>query len=317
MRITEKMIILRMFSKKGDKETDKEKVVKGRDIAAGIGIGTAAGIAGVAANSAFVKKLRNAKSIDPEEEKKLREELIKKAKKQGTRTINTNAENSMAVGTSEGKVIRKALAKLAKKDRKKYEAIKEATKYPGMDGVLEHIGKDQIILGKGRLSEADVLSHELGHTQFLEKGRSKDVIAKTAHRLNAVSKMGTMGLTGSAVYGAHGYANGLKAAKMESEGKKESFGHRIKATGLPALVAAPILITEGAATGKGLKLLKQAGASKRAMKTARKTLGNAYGTYASIAAGNVAAGEGGRLVGKAVGKKRYKKEKEKEKENKK
>jgi hypothetical protein len=112
------MIILRMFSKKGDKETDKEKVVKGRDIAAGIGIGTAAGIAGVAANSAFVKKLRNAKSIDPEEEKKLREELIKKAKKQGTRTINTNAENSMAVGTSEGKVIRKALAKLAKKDRK-------------------------------------------------------------------------------------------------------------------------------------------------------------------------------------------------------
>ena len=185
------------------------------------------------------------------------------------------------------------------------------------------MGKDRIILGKGRLSEADVLSHELGHTQFLEKGRSKDVIAKTAHRLNSVSKLGTTGLNPQnylmrpAVYGAHGYASGLKAAKMESEGKKESFGHRIKAAGLPALVAAPMLIAEGAATGKGLKFLKQAGASKGAMKTARKSLGNAYGTYASLAAGNVVAGEGGRLVGKAVGKKRYKKEKEKEKENKK
>ena len=312
-----------MFSKKGDRKTDKEKVVKGRDIAAGFGIGVAAGTAGAAANSAFGEKLKNAKSIDPKEEKKLREELIKRAKKQGTRTINTNAENSMAVGTPEGKIIRKALTKLAKKNRKKYETLKEAVGYSGMDGVLEHVGKDRMILGKGRLSEADVLSHELGHTQFLEKGRSKDVIAKTAHRLNTVSKMGTTGLdprkylTRSTVYGAHGYASGLKAAKMESEGKKESFGHRIKAAGLPALVAAPILISEGAATGKGLKLLKQAGASKGAMKTARKSLGNAYGTYASLAAGNVVAGEGGRLVGKAVGKKRYKKEKEKEKENKK
>lgn len=312
-----------MFSKKGDKETDGKKIVKGRDIAAGLGIGTAAGIAGVAANSAFGKKLKKAKSIDPEEEKKLREELIKRAKKQGTRTINTNAENSMAVGTQEGKVVRKALTKLAKKNRKTYETLKESAKYSGMDGVLEHMGKDRIILGKGRLSEADVLSHELGHTQFLEKGRSKDVIAKTAHRLNSVSKMGTSGLnpqnylTRPAFYGTHGYINGLKAAKMESEGKKESFGHRIKAAGLPALVAAPMLIAEGAATGKGLKFLKQAGASKRAMKTARKSLGSAYGTYASLAAGNVVAGEGGRLVGKAVGKKRYKKEKEKEKENKK
>ena len=307
-----------MFSKKGDKETDRKKIVKGRDIAAGLGIGTAAGIAGVATNSAFGERLKNAKSIDPKEEKKLREELIKKAKKQGTRIINTNAENSLAVGTPEGKVIRKALAKLAKKNRKAYETVKDAARYSGMDGALEHTGKDRIILGKGRLSEADVLSHELGHTQFLEKGRSKDVIAKTAHRLNTVSKMGTTGsdpkkyLTRSAFYGTHGYIEGLEAAKMESEGKKESFGHRIKAAGLPALVAAPMLIAEGAATGKGLKLLKQAGASKRAMKTARKSLGNAYGTYASLAAGNVVAGEGGRLVGKAVGKKRYKKEKEKE-----
>ena len=70
-------------------------------------------------------------------------------------------------------------------------------------------------------------------------------------------------------------------------------------------MAAPLLIGEGAASVKGYKLLKKAGASKEALKVTRKSLRNAWGTYASMAASPVAVGEASRLVGKAVGKKKY------------
>ena len=150
------------------------------------------------------------------------------------------------------------------------------------------------------------------------RGDQKNVVAKGAHKFNALSKFGTTGIGDlnkayprmAAVYGIHGYASGLKAAKDESEGKKESKWNKVRAVAVPAMVSAPMLISEAAASRKGLKLLKQAGASKEAMKVAKKSLGNAHGTYASLAAGNIVAGEGGRLVGKAVGKRRRNSQKE-------
>ena len=79
-------------------------------------------------------------------------------------------------------------------------------------------------------------------------------------------------------------------------------------------MVAPLLVAEGAASVKGYKLLKKAGASKEALKVTRKSLGNAHGTYASLAAAPVAVGEASRLVGKAVGKKKYGKNKKDKKE---
>ena len=241
------------FSKKGKKEEEEKKpqikgdVVAGGAASAAIGVGSS--YAGMKSNDFFAKRLLRGKGINPEEEKILREKLIEKAKKQGTGVLKRDSPNSFATETAEGKLYRPLLKKLAKKDREAYKSFKEAADKK-LPGAIENLGRDRIILGKGRLSEADILSHELGHTQYVHKGRSKNFVVKGAHKLNNLSKYGTIGIGDekksypltAAAYGVHGYPSGLKAAKDESEGKKESKWNKVRAVAVPAMVSAPMLI---------------------------------------------------------------------------
>ena len=119
-----------------------------------------------------------------------------------------------------------------------------------------------------------------------------------------------MGSAGAIVGGVTGYKSGLKAAKLESEGKKEGGWNKVKGAAIPAVMVAPVLVAEGAASRHGIKLLKEAGASKEAIKAAKKNLGKAWGTYAAIGSAPVITGAGSRAIGKAVGKKRYGKKEE-------
>ena len=302
------MIILRQytFSKKENKDSEKDKKPSNRkalELGAGLGVGI--GVSGINRIGKKIGKeilLKKGDEIKlPEEENsKLKSALKKQAKDQGTKIVEfPDLDNSSATeGGIAGRFLRKLLN--TKKSKDQY------------DPIMEHIGTDTIILGKGRNSDADTLAHELGHTQFAHRKRSKNFIAKAAHELSGLSKLGTSNKA-NVLYAASGFKNGLKSAKAKAEGKKEKAWDKIKSVAVPALVSAPLLITEASASGKGLKMLKKAGASKEFMKQSKKALGAFYGTYALQAGGSIASGYAGRLLGKAVGKKKYKNKEEKNK----
>ena len=301
------MIILRQytFSKKENKDSEKdEKSSKRKALGAGLGVAAVTDV-GRGIGQVILNKKGDEIRLSEEENSKLKSALKKQAKDQGTKIVEfPDLDNSSA---TEGGILGRYLHKLLNK----YPAeLRENLKKS--DPTIEYIGTDTIILGKGKNSDADVLAHELGHTQFTHRKRSKDFIAKAAHELSGLSRLGTSNKA-NVLYAASGFKNGLKSAKAKAEGKKEKTWDKIKSVAVPALVSAPMLITEASATGKGLKMLKNAGASKESMKQAKKALGAALGAYALQAGGSIASGYAGRLIGKAVGKKKYKNKEEKNK----
>ena len=303
------MIILRQytFSKKENKDSEKDKKSSNRKaLGAGLGIAVVTDVGRGLGQGILMKKADEIR-LSEEENSKLKSALKKQAKDQGTKIVEfPDLDDSMA---TEGGIMGRSFHKLLNKYPKLKEDLKKS------DPITEHIGTDTIILGKGKTSDADVLAHELGHTQFIHRKRSKNFIAKAAHEISGLSKLGTSNKA-NVLYAASGFKNGLKSAKAKAEGKKEKTWDKIKSVAVPALVSAPLLISEASASGKGLKMLKKAGASKESMKQAKKALGAAYGAYALQAGGSIASGYAGRLIGKAVGKKKYK-NKNKEEKNKK
>ena len=300
------MIILRQytFSKKENKDSEKdEKSSKRKALGAGLGIAVVTDVGRGLGQGILMKKADEIR-LSEEENSKLKSALKKQAKDQGTKIVEfPDLDNSMA---TEGGIMGRSFHKLLNKYPKLKEDVKKS------DPTIEYIGTDTIITGKGRNSDADVLAHELGHTQFTHRKRSKNFIAKAAHELSVLSELGTSNKA-NVLYAASGFKNGLKSAKAKAEGKKEKTWDKIKSVAVPALVSAPLLISEASASGKGLKMLKKAGASKESMKQAKKALGAAYGAYALQAGGSIASGYAGRLLGKAVGKKKYKNKEEKNK----
>ena len=303
-------IIRKIYSETKKKSEDGEKQL--RD-GATIGLGGMVGLTGLQYLSH--KDFMNSK-ITAADEEAVRKALLDKARKQGIKISSINLNNSAYTGGSNGKTVRKGLAALVKKlnksgQRKKAKDLMEGVK-EGSGGLLKHLGKDHIVLGnKENLSSADVLSHELGHAQYLKDGRSKNIIAKGAHKAMIPAKIASSGL-GIGLSAVHGFRSGVKSEKLKQEGKNESKWNKVKSVAIPAIAVSPLLIGEGAATIKGLKMMKQVGASKELLKQSRKRLGAAFGTYTGAALKPVVAGEAGRIAGKGYAKMRNKKNKEKE-----
>lgn len=163
----------------------------------------------------------------------------------------------------------------------------------------------------GKHNDADVLAHEIGHSNYLRSGRSKSIIGKAAHKGYQASSIATVSPIGHLGIAANGFHSGMKSAKLKAEGKKESTWNKVRAAAVPAALAAPLLVAEGKASLNGLKNMKKLGASKELMKESRKRLGAAWGTYAGQAAvKSIALGEGSRLAGKGIGSMIYKKKKD-------
>ena len=240
-------------------------------------------------------------------------------------TWQADGENSAYVeGGNIGRLIRKAWNTIKKKDPKAVKEVKDSLKKIGNQDLgngmtldyLKHIGTDTVVLGgNGKLSDADVLAHELGHSLYDHKGRSKDIIGKAAHATMFPSKIltdkvlntkaGTVGMA------AIGFRSGMKSAERKAKGENDTIWNKTKSVAIPLAITAPTLIGEAAASRQGIKMLKKHGASKDALKIARKSLAGAWGTYAAKdALKPIVVGEGSRLVGKGVGTVKYKKRKE-------
>lgn len=300
-------LIRKVFSKKTDDDSKKSAAAQ-----AGIGAGLVLGADNIG-NTITKKSAKALKtSLTAADKDIIRDKLVKSAKKQGIKVIeDPTGKNSAYLGAKEGKITRKILAKtlkVGKKHMSKRELLgmlegveKGMDEASGIKGVFRNMGKDAIILGKGDLSEADVLSHELGHAQYLRKGRSKSVVGKVSHKLNPISKAST-GSVGTVAAAINGFKAGQKAVKSKKEGKKESTWNKLRAVAVPAAMAAPLLIAEGKASLNGLKAMKKAGASKELLKQSRKRLAGAWGTYAGHASKNVIVGAGARELGKGYEK---------------
>lgn len=146
---------------------------------------------------------------------------------------------------------------------------------------------------------ADYLSHELGHRHY-HKEKAKtigDKIGKAAHKLYKwTGSSRNPGLITPVVSIANGIHSGVIKANKEAKGEEESKFNRHKAWAVPLALSTPVLISEGMASKHGIKLLKESGAGKEAIKEAKKRLGQAFGTYATGALSAVGLGEFSRAV---------------------
>lgn len=270
-------------------------------------------------------------SEDKEEEKKKRRKEKEKAKKAiavGTAGGTIGAIGvSGAINAAEGNKYQKHERVVTKDSQEINEKLRSRARQMGINikggGSSYYNPKDDTITISS--NNPATLAHELGHAS-MRKNRSHDPIGKLVHTkpANIVSR-GYINLSaGAGGYGPYkiakaanlglGISQGYKAAKKEEEGdEKASKKHLRRSVTIPAALAAPALIQEAAASRKGLKYLRESGASEETMKNARRTLGHAFGTYAGAAAMPILTSASGAAIGYGVGKLKSKKKSKKSK----
>ena len=165
--------------------------------------------------------------------------------------------------------------------------------------------KTDTVMGLGSKKGADLLSHELGHRHYF-KDKDAGKVSKAAHKI--YEKTGGSLVNGYIAPAATGVTAGIitgkRKARKEDKGEKESIVNKHASWVAPIIASSPMLISEAAASRHGIKSLKEAGASKEYIKGARKSLGTAFGIYATKAL----AGAG---IGAATKHAAYRKEKRK------
>lgn len=165
------------------------------------------------------------------------------------------------------------------------------------------IGKEQILLGKdGPFSDADVLSHEFGHAEYLSKHGSGGKIGRAINNVaaNLEGYVRNKRINNKIVrsgFFLNGLHSGYKSEKKKEEGKKPGAFTKYKSIIAPIAMNLPILAAEGLASRKGYKLMKEAGADKETLRMARNRLRAAMGSYVAPAIGDIALGGFGHIAG--------------------
>lgn len=139
----------------------------------------------------------------------------------------------------------------------------------------------QILVDSTGKGPSSVLAHEIGHAKFDKSGLGKmtqNIPARLAFNMSSLASP----LAG--VGAGYGIDDDRKALAVSA--------------GVPLAIAAPTLLSEGAATMKGLSHLRRAGATPAQMAAARKTLLRAFGSYAGKAGMDTGLGVGGYGVGR-------------------
>lgn len=318
---------IRKFSSNGGGENNDDLVKAG--VAGTSGVTLLAGSTPVIKKSSVnhFKKLLDSKTENIKDNKDILEKLKREAKSQGIKVLENvdGFPNSAYLGSYEGKKFRNKIAKLYKKGKRTNnpELIKEANELKKHlssnlpKDIANSYGKDTIALGLNSNSSS-ILAHELGHAQHYNK-RSGSLVGKIAHKLyapsntvvnlaNSDNKVKKIGVNG--IFAGGGFRRGKNSVSTDENGNiKINKKKALKSALIGASVSVPVLISEAAASRKGLKTLKKLGASKELLKSARRDLGNAYGTYLGVSLKPVASEIGGHGLGVAYGIAREKKNK--------
>lgn len=308
-------VLRKLFSEEKLKRKKRENI--GAKKAAALLGGTAVTKASQMIEMNELSPFSHFEALNNKESKMVKDKLINKVKKQGTKIVkDPSFDNSAFLGTKTGKAYRNATAAYAKHLRKKGLSNEKISRHiesignfasSGNKNVWKNLGKDTIVMGS--VDGTDVLSHELAHSKYMVKGRSKMGLGKLSHKAYEASSRSTLSPIGAIASSINGYKSGVKAQKLKSEGKKESSWNKHRAWIVPTAMAAPMLVAEAAASKKGLNLMKSNGANKELLKASKRRLGAAWGTYAGRSASNVSAGEFFRQVGKSRERKRQEKSK--------
>jgi hypothetical protein len=255
------MIIQRLFSKKDSNKT-RNSVIAG------------SGLIGI---DAALSNLNN-KNVD-KLEKKWKEEAKKdKESKKVYRKLRKNFKRSEKTILEEGKSA-------------SGDIIRE-----NQSGIIEEgseKGKKIIQISGKAKGNASVLSHELGHLHYLSDPKA-DRVGKYAHKLaHPISGNSTLIGLGA------GVASGVRSAKKEEKGEKEGLLGR--SSGIIAAVSShsPRLVAEGKASQHGYKLMKNAGASDRLLKSAKGNYKKMLLSYGSGIVTDAGISELGRAAGRA------------------
>lgn len=197
---------------------------------------------------------------------------------------------------------------ISEEEGKVANKLVENAKKRGINVVEHGAGIPGPAYGKGvvyrnHTKDAGSLAHEIGHAYY-DREKKAGKIGKVAHK--AYLKTGGS-IGGATIPGLAGIASGIYSgkakAKREKEGKKEGKISKHSGWAVPVALSAPMLVSEAAASRKGIKLLKQSGASKKVIKDAKKNLSGAFGTYATQVAANAGVGQ----IAKGIAYKREKK----------
>lgn len=223
---------------------------------------------------------------------------------------NLNLENAQVNAKDRQRLVNE-LQRRAQK-----QGIKIGTITKGSSDGFYSPSRDLIALPDGEI-DPSVLAHELGHAQYHRSGRSKNLLAKAAHKVYGRSMPLFLNPGKSSVaFTGLGTLSGIANEKKKSEGKKLNLWDKTRSIAVPALAVSPVLVAEGAASLKGLKMMKESGASKELLKQSKKKMGHAWGTYASRASIPVMASGIGEYTGRKATKISNSKSKKSENEEK-
>ena len=298
------MYIIRRKLYSDDDDNNKKKRRRRRGFGGGISIGAGLGYVSSKlvdkANSGLIDSVSKSsqKFSEGKESKELYDKFLKDARNKNIQIYERDGFGAsfQPQDKKRAKETKQLLDHYRKTDAKAYEGtvkeiIEGRRKKPlGIDNAL--------VLGR-KTKDPAILAHELGHAHYY-MDKNAGVVGKAAHKLrgnflfNDVARNKYTPMASGII----GFKHGIEAERMKKEGKEESTLHRVAPTAASALISAPILISEAAASTRGHRMLRNSGASEELLKEAKRTLGKAWGTYGLRAAAPVVTSEGGRLAGK-------------------
>ena len=141
------------------------------------------------------------------------------------------------------------------------------------------------------LKDTSTLAHELGHAERAARGSLFNDLQGRLRYSKLLKNTGAIGL-------ASGFASGYNQTKNDDNSTIKKVGAYVPV----AAINAPVLIEEADASRRGLRLMKNAGASKTQLRGSRKSLAYALGSYAIRPAAQIAMTSVGRVAGKVAGK---------------
>lgn len=253
---------IKRFSKNPPEKSNKTR----NSLIAGAGlIGAEVGLSQL--NNNLVKKLEKdwKKEAKDKESKKVYNRLKKNFKKSGKAILNEGIDPG-------GNII-----------------------YSPQSGIIEEgleKGKGIVQMSGKTKGNAAILAHELGHIHYLSNPKA-DKVGKYAHKLGWIPENSTLIGLGA------GIASGIRSAKKEEKGEKEGIINR--SSGIIASTGAnlPRLIAEGKASQHGYRLMKNAKASEKLLKSAKGNYKKTLLTYGTGIAGDIGVSELGRAAGRA------------------